>query len=127
MAPLEGMCHVDLPRGSSLAYVLYPPARPREETSVQIESKPELRPYGSKIMVKPLSGKILRIGSFDVPDTVAGQLTPQQGVVLGRGFRVEKVSEGSRVLFGHGVGAEISWCGEELLFINEGDVICELD
>ena len=87
----------------------------------------QVRPVGSKIMVRPFQGAALRMNGMLVPDTVAEQLTPCQGVVVGRGLRVTRVQVGARVLFGDGVGTAAWLDGEDFLFLDEKDVICELD
>lgn len=76
-------------------------------------------------MVRPLSARLV-VGSMDVPDAYVGLNAPQQGTVVDRGLRVKKVEVGARVLFGYGVGHDLHWQGEGLLFIDEKDVICEL-
>lgn len=87
----------------------------------------DFRPYGSKVLVRPLSSEGYSMGAFVVPDTVAEDIPPQQGEVMMVGPRVTRVARGQVVVFGLGIGETIFRDSTPLVFIDEKDVICGIE
>ena len=89
----------------------------------------EVRPVGDRVLVRRDDPKDKTDGGLFLPETA--QKPPQTGVVVahGEGIYTESgvlltlpVSEGSRVIFGEGVGSEIEVKGEKLIMLGIRDI-----
>lgn len=81
------------------------------------------RPTKDILMVEPLEVEGLTSKGFLLPGTVTEWIPPQQGKVLAVGRDITKVAVGDKILYGLESGVLVLG----MLFLREGDIICEMD
>ncbi len=80
----------------------------------------KIRPTKGRVLVRPKVAVTYVRRNKIVPETVAGQIPPQQGEILRTGDGVEKVCIGDNVLYGLHSGINI---GDGLLILNQTAII----
>ncbi len=94
------------------------------------EKTKQLKPLGSRVVVKALEREEITKSGIVLPDTAKEK--PQEGKVMavGPGDRDEagkripvELKEGDRVLFQKYAGTEFKMDGEELLILSEKDIL----
>ncbi len=96
----------------------------------------KVRPIGDQILVRQVEAETVSPGGIVLPDMVAENARPLEGVVLavGRGARSPLSGEriemdvhpGDRVVFARHAGSDTKVEGEELMLISERDVLAVL-
>jgi chaperonin GroES len=118
------------PRGLAV-----PKLKPRRGEPVAVATKLNLKPLGSRVVVKALEREEITKSGIVLPDTAKEK--PQEGRVLavGPGDRHPDTGEripvelktGDRVLFQKYAGTEFKLDDEELLILSEKDVLAVVE
>lgn len=95
-----------------------------------------VRPLGDNILVRQVQAETMSKGGIAIPELVAENSRPHEGIVLavGRGLRSPMTGDfvpldvkvGDRVVFARSAGADTRVEGEELILISERDVLAVL-
>jgi chaperonin GroES len=117
-----------------LAWTGLLPARPYDNSVLQMEECMQFRPLHDRVVVKRIEAEEKTIGGIIIPDTAKEK--PQQGEVIavGPGGRDETgklipidLKVGDRVLFGKWSGTEVKLDGIEYLIMKESDIMGVLE
>ena len=85
-----------------------------------------LKPYGSKLLIKP-SRAIEKIAKgLLIADTIKSKLQTTQGRVIAIGNGVKKIGVGTLVVYAFGVGYDVDDGDTRLLVLSEADVVMAL-
>ena len=103
--------------------------------AVAEKTKLNLKPLGSRVVVKPLAREEMTKSGIVLPDTAKEK--PQEGEVLAVGpgrwdedgeKRIPvDVAVGDRVLYSKYAGTEVKIDGEELLVVGARDILAKID
>lgn len=92
----------------------------------------KLKPFGDRVLVKPLSEEEVTKGGLILPDTAREK--PQRGEVIAvgpgwfdrDGKRIPmEVKKGDKVIFSRYTGTEIKLNDEEYLILRENDILAK--
>ena len=98
------------------------------------DAKPNIKPLGSKVLIKRLEAETVTAGGIVLPDSAKEK--PRQGTILAIGDgktladgtkAAFQVAEGDKVLFSSYAGTEIKVGGEEYMLMDESDILAILD
>ncbi|RLE07007.1 co-chaperone GroES [Candidatus Aerophobetes bacterium] len=85
-----------------------------------------IKPLGSRIVVKPVKQEQKTEGGIYLPDT-ASKEKPQEGEVIAVGPDFKGVKKGDKVLFAKYGGTEVKIKEDEFLVLGEDDVLAVLE